>query len=190
MKKAYLAAVLASLISAPVLAQTPSFNYIEAGYFDADGLDGFSVDLVRELSDDFVILADFSYASESFMGVDIDATSVAGGVGYRYAISDQTVLVAGPQLIYARVKASASFNGQSFSESDSEVGFGLLGMVRHMVTDQFELNGGLQHYNIGDGSSTDAFVGARLHLNEQFSVSASLAFDDADTVSVGVAYHF
>ncbi|RUO26858.1 hypothetical protein CWE09_09260 [Aliidiomarina minuta] len=190
MRKAYLTAILASMISAPVLAQTPSFNYVEAGYFDSDGLDGFNASLVRELSDDFVILADFSYASDSFMGVDVDATTLSGGIGYRYAISEQTVLVAGPQLLYARVKASTSFNGQSFSDSDSEVGFGLLGMVRHMVTDQFELNGGLQHYNIADSSSTDAFIGARLHLNEQFSLSASLAFDDADTVSVGVAYHF
>ncbi|WP_157981779.1 outer membrane protein [Aliidiomarina soli] len=190
MKKAYLAALLASVISAPSLAQSPSFNYVEVSYFDADGLDGISAALVKELSDDFVMLADFAYASDSFMDTDIDVTSVSGGVGYRHAISEKTVLVAGPQLLYARAKVSANIGGQSFSDSDSETGFGILGLVRHMVSEQFELNGGLQYSNIGDGSNTDAFVGARLHLNEQFSLSASLAFDDADTVSVGVAYHF
>ena len=190
MKKTCLAALLAAIVSAPAFAQSPSFNYVEASYFDADGIDGVSLSLVREIADNFVFLGDLSYGTDSFMGVDIDVTTLSAGVAYRYAINEETAFVVGPQLLYARAKTSGSFNGFDVSGSDSETGFGVVGMVRHMAAEQVEFNAGLQHVNFSDYSSTDPFIGARIHLNQQFSLSASYSFDDTDTISFGVAYHF
>lgn len=190
MKKAYLAALLATLVSAPSMAQSPSFNYAEASYFDADGLDGVGLSIVTEISDNFVFLGDFSYATDSFMGIDVDVTSLSAGIGYRYMINEQTALLVGPQLLYAHAEASGSFEGFNMSNSESETGFGVVGMIRHMAAERVELNAGLQYVNISDFSSTDPFIGARVHLNQRFSLSASYSFDDADTFAFGLAYHF
>lgn len=173
------------------MASQPSVDYVEVAYTDIDnGGDGIGLIFNRSVSDNWVLNGDLFYSSESGGGMSIDITALALGVDYKMDIAERTILQVGPQLLYVNVDVSGNFGGQTFSGSDSETGFGARALVRHMLTDQFELNGGGYFYNIASETNFDTVVGARFHFNERFSASASVFIGDGDAVQLGLAYHF
>ena len=95
MRKVFLASI-AVLMSAPAVAEPPSFNFVQAGYqeidldvgggFDVEG-DGFRIGGAFEFSENW-----FGFANYSDIGfpASVDLSTFQAGIGYQTPISDNT----------------------------------------------------------------------------------------------------
>lgn len=179
-------AVISSLVlGAPALAETPNWNYAEAGWqrididesgIDADA-DGFGIGGAFELADSWHILASYQTADFDF-GIDFDQLTIGGG--YHTAITDTTEFVA--DLSYVRVEASA---GGSSADDD-----GLAGRIglRSMLTDQFELAGFITQTELDDSGGDTAIGGeAWYSFTPMFAAGANVSFSD-DVTQYGLGF--
>ena len=173
------------VLSAPALADTPKWNYAEAGWqrididesgIDADA-DGFGIGGAFELADSWHVLASYQTADFDF-GIDFDQLTIGGG--YHTAITDTTEFVA--DLSYVRVEASA---GGSSADDD-----GLAGRIglRSMLTDQFELAGFITQTELDDSGGDTAIGGqAWYSFTPMFAAGANVSFSD-DVTQYGIGF--
>jgi len=161
------------LSTGSIFANNFSYNYAEAGFVDLDGGDGFTFGGSYEINPEMFLQGSFVTADAD--NSDADVTGLTMGVGYHQPIADKTDGVG----FLGLGKADYSGSGSD----DSDTGFILSGGVRHMFTDQLEATAALTHTSIGD-SDTNFTFGARFHINEKYSVGATLSTDDADTMTV------
>jgi hypothetical protein len=67
---------------------------------------------------------------------------------------------------------------------------GLQARIRVLVADELEIEGGIQHLDVGD-SDTSLQVGARYHFSQSFSAGIGLTFGgDADGLGINARYSF
>ena len=170
-------------------AQPFSYSYAELAYDesdfdlggggDIDG-DGFTLSGSFEINEDWHAYASYGMADLD-AGVDVDTLSI--GAGYRYPLRDDTD-------IYGRVlyiSSDVDFTGPGDGDED---GLGLQVRIRHRVSDEFEVEGGIQHVDVFD-SDTSLQAMARYHFNESLSVGIGLTFaGDTDTFGVNARYSF
>lgn len=190
MKIKLLTLMTAAFISTSTLAESPDWNFVEAGYAstDIDGLSeispaGFSISGSKLLNENVFMAASYSRLSDDFQGIDFDLDQASAGIGYRYGLTPTTdVYVAAS---YESIEVSAS--GVSYDES----GYGLTLGVRSMLTEVFELSGSIGYVDIADDSETGFTVAAYYDLTNQVSVGAHYsASADVDTTGVSVRYSF
>ncbi len=172
-------------ISAAVLAETPSYNYIEGSYQrvdldidfgpSVDG-DGFGIGGSYELAENWHIFAGYSTIGFDF---DIDLNELAVGAGYHADISDNTSFYA--NLAYV----SAEIDVVGFGSVDDN-GYGVMVGLRGMVTDRVELDGSLSYVDLGDGADGTALGGSALYaFSDSLSAGVTLGFDE-DTTTYGL----
>jgi hypothetical protein len=174
----------------PVTQSQPfSYSYAELAYDesdfdlggggDIDG-DGFTLSGSFEINEDWHAYASYGMADLD-AGIDVDTLSI--GAGYRYPLRDDTD-------IYGRVlyiSSDVDFTGPGDGDED---GLGLQVRIRHRVSDEFEVEGGIQHVDVFD-SDTSLQAMARYHFNESLSVGIGLTFaGDTDTFGVNARYSF
>jgi len=176
----------------PAFAGDLSYNFIEIGYLEAeldDDLAGFSVD-----GDGYGIGGSFevgenwfvgvSYSTIGFdFGVDLDQISVGGG--YHFGMSDRTDFFA--TLSYLTAEVSASGFG-----SVDEDGYGVTIGIRSMLSDNFELNGGIGYSDLGDGADGTAFnAGALYSFTPTFAIGLDIGVDEDVTLyGLGARFYF
>jgi hypothetical protein len=169
----------------------PAFNYSYAelaydesdfdlgGGGDIDG-DGFTLSGSFELNEDWHIYGSYGMADLD-AGIDVDTLSI--GAGYRYPLQDDVD-------IYGRVlyiTSDVDFTGPGDGDED---GLGLQVRIRYRVSNEFEVEGGIQHVDVFD-SDTSLQAMARYHFNPSFSVGIGLTFaGDTDTFGVNARYSF
>lgn len=185
--------ILALGLLAPmsVLADGPSYDYFEVGYVNADiddpGVDldgdGFGIGGSFGFADNWFMFAD--YASLDFdFGIDLSLFDI--GFGYHHPMSDTTDFVVSAE--YARAEVEES----GFGSIDDD-GYGINALIRGMVNDQFELNGGISYVDFGGNDGDDlSFVAGGV-----YSFTDTVAFggrveigDDVNLYQIGFRFYF
>ena len=171
--------------------QSPQFNYsyVELGYdesdfdvgpFDVDG-DGLTLSGSFEINDEWHAFASYGSSDLDF-GIDIDTWTL--GAGYVFPLQEDIDLYG--RVLYIDVNADA---GPGPGSADED-GLGLQFRIRARVTDEFELEGGLQHVDVAD-SDTSLQAGARYHFTEAFSAGIGITFaGDTDGIGINARYSF
>lgn len=192
--KPVLATATAALLAlaAPVHATGLSYNYLEAGYVQAD-LDDVDVDLKSVfvngsflVSEEVFLFAGYedgeSDSFDTFLGRGkLGFSGFNAGVGYRIGVAPQTDLnlAAAFQRIRVEGKGALSVLG-----SDSENGYSLSVGLRHLVTPGFELNAGVTYIDVGDSDDTLFSVRGLFHIGDIVALGLGYSIgSDADAVS-------
>lgn len=199
MKHGVSRALLSTAVLLPALSQaqeattarpaSPQFNYsyvelsydetdFDVGPFDVDG-DGLTLAGSFELNDDWHVYA--SYGSLDLDGgADVDTWTL--GAGYVFPLKEDID-------IYGRVLyIDTSVDAGAFEADDD--GLGLQARIRARVTDEFELEGGIQYVNLSD-SDTSLQASARYHFSEAFSAAIGITFaGDTDGIGISARYAF
>jgi hypothetical protein len=192
-------ALLVTAVLLPVLSeaqetatarpQSPQFdyNYVELGYdesdydlgpFDVDG-DGLTLSGSFEINDEWHAFASYGSSDLDF-GIDVDTWTL--GAGYVFPLKEDIDLYG--RVLYIDLDVDA---GVATGDED---GLGLQFRIRARVTDEFELEGGLQHVDIAD-SDTSLQAGARYHFTEALSAGIGITFaGDTDGIGINARYSF
>jgi hypothetical protein len=167
-----IATVALLALATPALAETPSFNFFQAGYvdveidfgegFDVDG-DGFDVGGAFEIGDNF-----FGFAIYRDIGLDfgIDVSTLQIGFGYHTGLSDNT----------------SFFFRAGYAEADASLsGFG-----------SEDESGYVAYADLGDDAD-DTTVGGQIWFNitDNFALGANIsAGDDVTSYGAGLRFYF
>ncbi len=191
MKKLLIIGAMLSAFSAQaVLADQPSFTYIEGGYsrMDTDGFDedanGYILRGSADITD--IIYLNSSYSNmnlETNANSDVDLKIKTIGLGLKFPIGDRTAIFT--EANYLDAKTS------SRTYSDTEDGYELSVGLRSMVSDSTELYGKLTNTKF-DSNFSSMTVGAKQYFTDNIGVFAEYTRNDFDTqnVNVGVSYKF
>jgi hypothetical protein len=192
-------ALLATAVVVPALSgaqetattrpQSSQFNYsyvelaydeteFQVGNADIDG-DGLSLSGSFEINDEWHAYASYGNADLDF-GIDVDTWAL--GAGYAFPLRQDVDLYG--RVLYLNVDADV---GALNSDED---GLGLQFRIRALVTDELEVEGGVQYVDIED-SDTSLQVGARYYFTETFSAGVGLTLaGDADGIGINARYSF
>lgn len=192
MKTLRLAALVAALLPVQLLAQQNpiSYSYIGLGYqmgeIDATPTDvdtnGMTLDASMEVANHGHLFGEYGrYEYDGIDGADGDMRAFGGGVHFdpfeRFSV-------------YGRlgfVDASDDVSAGLIGASGSGDGLYLAGGVRYMVTDQLELRGSGEYYDL-DTFGEEEFVslGGDFYLTDLFTLTFGVdVHDDANVVKVG-----
>ena len=169
--------------------QSAQFNYtyveisydeldFDLGPVDVDG-DGLTFSGSYEINDDWHVYASYGSYDLDF-GIDIDTWTL--GAGYVFPLKEDIDIYG--RVLYIDQSADA---GPGSADED---GLGLQARIRARVTDEFELEGGIQYVDVVD-TDTSLQAVARYHFTENFSAGIGLTFaGDTDGISVNARYSF
>lgn len=199
MKKVLLSSILSSVLLLSIgsvqAAESVRWDSASLSYqsvdIDGDKLTGFGISGTKLIGEDFFVAGSYSSVSDDieFLGsnIDFDFNTLSVGIGYRYAISDNSDLFG--IVSYQDLEIEASFQGNSDSESDN--GYGLQAGIRSLVTDNIELSASLSYVDITDESETGFNLSAMYHFTNQFSAGVGYGkSDDVDTLSLSAVLFF
>jgi hypothetical protein len=183
------------LATTAMAAENLSYTYVELGYIDTEiddlGIsgDGWGIRGSYRVANAIHLFG--SYADLGYDG-NVDVSELRLGGGYAWPMSPKLDLVG--SLAYVRMEASSSVTVPGLgrvSVSVDESGYSLGAMLRSRLTDQFEVNGGLDHVDVGSDNDTALEVGGRYFLTPAFNVGLDLRFnDDGTSYMIGGRYHF
>jgi Outer membrane protein beta-barrel domain len=169
--------------------QSPQFNYsyVELGYdesdfdlgpVDVDG-DGLTLSGSFEINDEWHAYASYGSADLDF-GIDVDTWVL--GAGYVFPLKEDIDLYG--RVLYLDISSDA---GIAAADED---GLGFQFRIRARISDEFELEGGLQYVDVTD-TDTSLQAGARYHFNEAFSAGIGVTFaGDTDGIGINARYSF
>jgi hypothetical protein len=169
--------------------QSPQFtySYVELGYdetdydtrpFDMDG-DGLTLSGSFEINDDWHAYASYGSSDLDF-GIDLDTWTL--GAGYVFPFKEDIDL-------YGRVLYIDLNSDAPLARPDDD-GLGLQFRIRARLTDELEVEGGLQHVEVAD-SDTSLQASARYHFTETFSAGIGITFaGDTDGIGINARYSF
>jgi hypothetical protein len=182
-------AVAVAQESAPPRPQSPQFeySYVEISYdetdfdlgpFDVDG-DGLTLAGSFEINDEWHVYASYGSSDLDF-GIDVDTWTL--GAGYVFPLKEDIDLYG--RVLYIDVSADA---GPAAADDD---GLGFQVRARARVTDEFEVEGGLQYTDVSD-SDTSLQASARYYFTETFSAALGITFaGDTDGIGISARYSF
>jgi len=180
--------VLGSFFTGTVKADSPSYDFFDVAYVsadidnpDVDG-DGFAFGGSVSVHENWFLFADYSDLDFDF-GIDLSLLDV--GVGYRAELSDNTDFA----FTGSYVKADA--NAGSGSADDD--GYGISALIRGMLNDQFELNGGVSYVDLGGsgGDDTSFNLGGVYSFNDNFALNGRIEIgDDVNLYIAGFRFYF
>ena len=168
-------AVLLLIASASASAEGFDYNYLQLEYtnieFDdisVDG-DGFGLSGSYAINPDWHVFAGYGAAGLDF---DVDATTIAAGIGYNTELSP--VVDAYARLSYQYVELDAPGLG---SVDDSGIGFGV--GLRFAASQDLELNAGIEYVDFGDGGDDTGFgLGALWKFTDAFALGLGGSWSD------------
>lgn len=182
---------LSSLAQEPAATrpQSPQFDYsyvelaydesdLDLGPVDLDG-DGLTLSGSFEINDEWHAYASYGSADLDF-GIDVDTWAL--GAGYVFPLKEDVDVYG--RVLYIDVNADA---GPAAADED---GLGLQFRIRARVTEEVELEGGIQYVDLAD-SDTSLQAGARYHFSEAFSAGIGVTFaGDTDGIGINARYSF
>jgi len=191
MKRTILASIFGAL-SLNTFAASPSYDFVKAGYVQADIEDagdfepsGFQIQGFKSLNENVYLTGRYGQLGEDVSGVDIDLDYASAGVGYRYGLTQNTDFFG--EVTYEYVNIDVELDSIS-GEDDN--GYGITAGVRSMLSEQFELRGAIRYIDIED-DETAFEIGADYFFTPQFSFGATYVIaDDVDLLGVSARYTF
>ena len=191
MKRTILASIFGAL-SLNTFAASPSYDFVKAGYVQADIEDagdfepsGFQIQGFKSLNENVYLTGRYGQLGEDVSGVDIDLDYASAGVGYRYGLTQNTDFFG--EVTYEYVNIDVELDSIS-GEDDN--GYGITAGIRSMLSEQFELRGAIRYIDIED-DETAFEIGADYFFTPQFSFGATYVIaDDVDLLSVSARYTF
>ncbi|MBJ2138523.1 outer membrane beta-barrel protein [Paraglaciecola chathamensis] len=192
MKCTLLASVM-SLLCANAYAASPSWDFVQGGYVQADIEDagdfepkGFELRGFKSFGENFFLMGSYSSLSEDEMGVDVELDQASVGIGYHYGVTANTDFFAALSYEYADVSVDAGFAEDDFDDN----GYGVSAGVRSMVTKAVELRGVIHYVNVEE-DDTAFELGADYFVTPKFAVGASYTIaDDVDLFGISARYNF
>jgi opacity protein-like surface antigen len=191
MKRTILASIFGAL-SLNTFAASPSYDFVKAGYVQADIEDagdfepsGFQIQGFKSLNENVYLTGRYGQLGEDVSGVDIDLDYASAGVGYRYGLTQNTDFFG--EVTYEYVNIDVELDSIS-GEDDN--GYGITAGIRSMLSEQFELRGAIRYIDIED-DETAFEIGADYFFTPQFSFGATYVIaDDVDLLGVSARYTF
>jgi hypothetical protein len=168
-----------------------NYTYVELSYDesdfdlggggDIDG-DGLTLSGSFEMTEDWHAFVSYGNADLD-RGVDIATWQL--GAGYRYPLRDDVDIYG--RVLYINREVDGPGTGPFDADED---GLGLQARIRARLTDEFEVEGGIQHLDVGD-SDTSLQATARYYFNDNFSAGIGLTFaGDTDSFGINARYEF
>ena len=191
MKRTILASIF-GVLSLNAFAASPSYDFVKAGYVQADIEDagdfeptGFQIQGFKSLNENVYLTGRYGQLSEDVSGVDIDLDYASAGVGYRYGLTQNTDFFG--EVTYEYVNIDVELDSIS-GEDDN--GYGITAGIRSMLSEQFELRGAIRYIDIED-DETAFEIGADYFFTPQLSFGATYVIaDDVDLLGVSARYTF
>jgi len=186
MKKNLLATLIASVLITPtVLADSPSYNFVEVNYTDIDE-EGLSADGIGfagsvELGENFFLTGEYAPLDGEieFFNVDFDFDVMNFGLGYQSEFGENSSWF-----------VSYTFGNWELANEDIDVDTFRAGL-RSMTTDSLELNASLASYDIEGESETGFQVGLAYSVSDNVQVTFDLEdIDDLDIMTFGARMTF
>lgn len=176
------------------IAQSPDWNWVEAGYssVDIDGLEetdlsGYSLTGSRLLGENFFVVGSYSTVGDDFAGASVDLNELSLGVGYRMVMTDTTDFYG--TISYENIELETK--SYDASESIDENGYKIAIGIRSRVTADIELDGSIGYLDINDESEMTLGLAAYYYFNETFALGANYSkIDEFDTMGVSLRLAF
>lgn len=176
-----------ALPASALAAAEPRYTYGELGYvnwdfddIDEDG-DGFRLDGSYALHQRVHLVAGYEDVDLSD-NVDLSAWNI--GIGANVPL--RPGLDAVGRIRYLDFELDTPGRGDP-----DEDGYQLEALVRTMLNEQLELNGGVRHTDVDDYDDTGLVLGAVYDVASNFALSAELQFgDDVTTLFIGGRLYF
>ena len=192
MKRTILASIFGAL-SLNAFAASPSYDFVKAGYVQADIEDagdfeptGFQIQGFKSLNENVYLTGRYGQLSEDEYGVDGELDYISAGVGYRYGLTTTTDFFGELTYEYVDVDLDSSF---ASAEADDN-GYGITAGIRSMLSEQFELRGAIRYIDIED-DETAFEIGADYFFTPQLSFGATYVIaDDVDLLGISARYTF
>lgn len=189
MKIRPLVAAMLAAAATPALAEGPSYKYLEIDFLSTDiGVsgDGLSLRGSFPVSEPIYLFASYSTTgfANAVFGLDVDATELRLGAGWRREIVAGTDFIA--ELNLERTDVEVQTLG---SAADNGYGLGL--GVRSMLTSAVELNGKLRRVDYGNGAN-DTLLGAGVVWSVKDTMAVTFGYEtgDTDTLNLGLRFGF
>jgi opacity protein-like surface antigen len=191
--------LLAALGSLPAIAaaQNLSYNYVEGGYLSVspDDLsvdaDGFGLGASALLSSNIFIFSGYSEMETDRLAPSnavFNLRSVEAGLGYRMGLGDRTDLNLTGAVVSGKIKLK---NAGLLGGSESDTGYSLGAGVRHLLTDQIEINGGVNYTDIFDDDGTSLNAGILFHFTPSLAIGGGYTHtSDSSGWQVGLRFNF
>jgi hypothetical protein len=151
----------------------------EIGPGEIDG-DGLTISGSFELNNEWHVFASYGQADLDF-GFDLDTLAI--GAGYVFPLQNDIDL-------YGRVLyIDMEVDGPGPLDADDD-GLGLQFRIRGRVSEELELEGGIQYVDVAD-SDTSLQAGARYYFSDSFSAGIALTFGgDTDGIGINARFEF
>ncbi len=188
-KSKFLSASLLLSLSPIAIAAELSYDYVQGTYQSISdssipGVDldatGFSFSGSFSLSENIAFNAGYSSASyDTYLGVDIDSTSLTFGIIGHTQISPNTDINFGFSILNGDAEATDGTTTISDDDTGNVIGFGL----RHMLNDSSELNVSFSQTDIFDDTSSRTGFGVRFYTDNNISFGVGYSTgDDVDSL--------
>lgn len=188
---------VAALVSAlNVQAADLSYSHFDVGFGKIE-VDNGSVDydgdaLGLGLS---VAAGEMFYLTAEFVGADFDPDeqkTTSFGLGAHAPLSDNTDVYAEVSYVRADVEVNyIAVNGNAGKWSLDDNGVGYLLGLRSMLTEKFELGGGISRVDVFDSAENSYFINGHYYFTETFGVGTEYSTaDDTNAYSISLRVNF
>lgn len=190
-----------------VSAQASNLGYTMVGidltstHFDDDivvwpetfsSTSGASVYGSYQLNDNFFLMLAGQGESDEKNGVEINSSVGYFGGGFALPMGTQTDVVFRLAMVSVEGEVCYNFAGGSICSNAEDDGFGMGLGLRHMATQNIEVNAEFTHVDLDDLGDSDTFsLGGAYWFGNHHSVRLSFGdTDDAKTSALGYRYTF
>ncbi|MCK9564224.1 MAG: porin family protein [Bacteroidales bacterium] len=184
-KRVALACVFATA-SLGVMADQPSYTYVEGGYLRMDPDDisldptGYYLDGSIAIADNWFLRGGYSDVDDSKGGLKVEAESVDLGVGYKQGLGANSSF----HLVASYLEGEVTARGYGSRAKVDDDGFALTAGLRSHVLANLELNADVSYVDVDD-SGVDFGVGAVWYFVPNIGLSLNLNVDDDSNSSFG-----
>ncbi|VAW50121.1 hypothetical protein MNBD_GAMMA06-1843 [hydrothermal vent metagenome] len=187
--------VILLLFAKNIMAEDISFDYVQASYFsdtialdgDVSEMDGTGIGFLLSLgfSSAFAMtLAVDSTTFSSFQDISVDTSKrTALGITAHTSVVSKTDIFANLSVIKAEITATDGVDSRSESDFGGVIKMG----VRHLVTDDFELELNTSYMSVFSATVNSYAVDTRFYLRKRWSLGVGyFVNDDQETISLNL----